>query len=588
MNSTPFHDLKSSLKRVADRMLPSLYYILWWLAALLIFLWFDILWCIDSDFSVFTRYRSLYFILPAAATLFTLPAILTRRWAWQFAVLAALSALLEANIIYFRTYYTHIPLSSYSLATNLNGFEGSVIEGMRAADFGFIIILAGACIIQIFCIRHPKKYNPLAYILLLSALVAINYSLFASRGGFRGRMEQLSGDVTALSVQPPVYTIFLPLLYEAMTAGAEPTQEKIEEARTWFEQHDAITARHTPADSAPRRNLVLILCESLESWPIGLSVEGREVTPFMNSLIADTANVYYNKYVLTQARAGRSIDGQLLYISGRYPLRNGVFAKDHAREKYYSLPKAMKETGAKTYIVSCDMPSTWNQAAFASAVGIDSLLLNSNWTMPEDEDWHDGIDILDHRLLERCVDRMKAGKLWPEDEKTFMLVVTHSGHNPFTLPPGLSPLLLKESYPEWLKNYIEVTAYVDAALEKFVNYIMSRPDAENTVVAITGDHEGLGTHRREIDPCGPYKYVDSGNHTPLILINSPYIGHGECEITQVDIYSALLDAIGLYNTYEWRGMGRSPFDPAYSGTSRAEADSALTVGDLWFQIPSLR
>lgn len=569
-------------------LVPPVSYMIWWSAALLIFLWFDLLWCMDSDFAPFLRYRSLYFILPAAATVFTLPSVLTRRWGWQCGVLVGLAGLLEANIIYFRTYYTHIPLTSYGLVSNLAGFGGSVVEGMRLADIGFALIIAGACLCQCRLVRRSCRYNPIAYAIVLAALTGVNYIFFAARGGFRCRMAELSADVTAMTVQPPVYTIFLPLLYEAMTKDAAPSPEELAQARAWFEDHDAATALYCPSDSVAKRNLVLILCESLESWPIGLEIEGREVTPFLNSLVEDSSRVYYNKDVLTQARAGRSIDGQLLYVAGRYPMRSGVFVKDHARADYYSLPKAMKDHGASTYLVSCDLPSTWNQAVFATSLGIDTLLMHDDWYEDEDMDWHDGVDILDHRLLGRCAERMRQGEVWPEGENAFLLVVTHSGHNPFTLPPGLSPLALQGDYPRWLRDYLEVTAYVDAALADFVTYIMSRPDADDTVIAIVGDHEGLGAHRREIDADGPYAYVDSDNHTPLILINSAYAGHGGFEINQVDVYSALLDAMGLYKSYQWRGMGRSPFDSSYDGTTKAEASAALAAGTLWFDCPDLR
>ena len=101
------------------------------------------------------------------------------------------------------------------------------------------------------------------------------------------------------------------------------------------------------------------------------------------------------------------------------------------------------------------------------------------------------------------------------------------------------------------------------------------------------DHEGLGTHRREVAADGRYAFVSQENHTPLILINSPYAGLGEFEITQADVYSALLDAAGLYNAYPWRGMGRSPFDTTYTGTSPSEATRAQTVGNLLFTQPAL-
>lgn len=579
---------KHKVLSIIYKLIPPASYVIWWFAALLIFLWFDVLWCRDSDFSPFLRYRSLYFILPAAATLFTLPSALSRRRAWQFILLIVLAILLEANIIYFRTYYTHIPLTSYALVSNLNGFENSVLEGLRPADIGFVVILTSACLCQHLLVRSSSRYNPLAYSIVLAFLIGVNYIFFAARGGFRTRMANLSTDVTAMTVQPPVYTIFLPLLYEAMTNGAKPSPESIAQAVAWFENHDASTSLYCPSDSMTKSNLVLILCESLESWPIGLEIEGREVTPFLNSLVGDTSHVYYNSKVLTQARAGRSIDGQLLYVAGRYPLRNGVFVKDHARATYYSLPRAMKERGASTYLVNCDSPSTWNQAVFATSLGIDTLLMHDTWFMSEDMDWHDGVDILDHRLLGRCVDRMRQGKLWRQGENAFLLVVTHSGHNPFTLPDGLSPLKLQGDYPKWLCDYLEVTAYVDAVLADFVTYVMSRPDADNTVIAIVGDHEGLGAHRREIAADSRFDFVDQENHTPFILINSPYAGRGNYEINQVDVYSGLLDAIGLYHSYRWRGMGWSPFDPSYEGTDPAVASDALTAGDLWFDCPDIR
>lgn len=578
-------NFRATLKRFA----PTPTFIIWWMTALLIFLWFDILWCMDSDFRPFLRYRSLYFMLPCAATVFALPSVLSRKAAWQFFTLVALTVLLEANLIYFRTYYTAIPIGSYGLITNLKGFEASVLEGLRLPDAGFILILAAGLLCSRLAPKSTSLFNPVAYLALLIVLAGVNYAFFMSRGGFRQRMDELSQSVNDMTVLPPVYTIFLTMLHEVISEDTPPTEHEIENARQWMQQHNALTASYVASDSvsAPR-SLVLIMCESLESWPINIEIEGQSVTPCLNTLVADTSNVYYNNAVLSQARAGRSIDGQLLYTTGRYPMSKGVFTKNHALEDYYSLPKAIKELrGGKTYLISSDFPSTWNQAKFATAIGIDSLLLHDHWVRPEDNDWSGGVDILDHRLLERSRQEMEAGDLWPVGEQAFVLVVTHSGHNPFEIPAGLSPLHLEGDYPDWLRNYLTTTAYVDSALGDFVTYLRSRPDAEHTVIAIVGDHEGLGTHRREIAGDNRYAFVSQENHTPLILINSPYTGRGEFEITQADVYSALLDAVGLYTSYSWRGMGRSPFDPAYTGTSRAEAAQAQAVGNLLFRQPNL-
>ena len=46
------------------------------------------------------------------------------------------------------------------------------------------------------------------------------------------------------------------------------------------------------------KNLIVILVESLQSWPIGLSVSGTEVTPCLNKIIHEAGTLYFRKYYL--------------------------------------------------------------------------------------------------------------------------------------------------------------------------------------------------------------------------------------------------------------------------------------------------
>ena len=71
-------------------ILPSGYYTIWWVATLLTFLWFDISWCMFTSFRPFTDYMSIYVVLLAAATLFSMPAALSRRGWIQAALLIIL------------------------------------------------------------------------------------------------------------------------------------------------------------------------------------------------------------------------------------------------------------------------------------------------------------------------------------------------------------------------------------------------------------------------------------------------------------------------------------------------------------------
>ena len=96
-------------------------------------LYFDFLWALDSTFSGF-QFPIGYVTKLAMAILLTLPLLLLRS-RWYIGIVALLlDGWLVANLMYFRTYFTIIPASSYGLIGNLADFQDSVWESLRLAD----------------------------------------------------------------------------------------------------------------------------------------------------------------------------------------------------------------------------------------------------------------------------------------------------------------------------------------------------------------------------------------------------------------------------------------------------------------------
>lgn len=118
------------------------------------------------------------------------------------------------------------------------------------------------------------------------------------------------------------------------------TPEEIEFATRYVEEAEQ---RHpcTRLVEPHRRNLILILTESLCAWPVGLEVGGTEVTPYLNSLARDTTVLYFPK-VLPQVKDGRSSDAQLILNTGLLPLASGAASGTYGLNTYPSLPKALK------------------------------------------------------------------------------------------------------------------------------------------------------------------------------------------------------------------------------------------------------
>ena len=103
---------------------------------LLKILLFNAVWCSYTTFQPFSRII-LYETSTITALLLGLPYVLSRRRWVGITMMALTDMWLIANLMYFRTYYAHIPLSSYGLVGNLADFGGSVLDSFRWIDLAF-------------------------------------------------------------------------------------------------------------------------------------------------------------------------------------------------------------------------------------------------------------------------------------------------------------------------------------------------------------------------------------------------------------------------------------------------------------------
>ena len=79
-----------------------------------------------------------------------------------------------------------------------------------------------------------------------------------------------------------------------------------------------------------------------------------------------------------------------------------------------------------------------------------------------------------------------------------MQLVTYSGHAPFILPEHLKEVSFSSDIPEKMGDYITTARYTDRAIGKFVEYLKTLPQYKETLIVITGDHEGLAYYRTEL------------------------------------------------------------------------------------------
>ena len=525
----------------------------------LTFVAFDVIWCMDTTFASFSFFETYATKIIATLALAGVYALTRCRWA-QIVVMALLDVLLVANLMYFRTYYSAIPASSYLEAGNLADFKASVTDSLRWADIVMPLITIATAVMA-FRYKTTKR-QPLTAVLKWWAAPLAGFALLLTgvnlcKGGFHKSLRSVRQSAYLCSADAPIFSVFGCIWYD-ITDAAEPiTPEKQAEIERWL----ASQPKHQPADSVTekRSNLLIVFAESLESWVLEKKVDGKEITPCLNRLLKEKSTLYAPN-VLTQVKGGRSIDAQLMICSGLLPLMSGTYSSLYYDNTFYTLQKAMRGLKhSRSYLLTIDKVSTWNQGAVARSFGTDTIISYHDFKMTEAFGTHKRIG--DASFFQQCREKIERGEVWKPGESVYMQFVTYSGHAPFKLPDHLRTITFPASIPEKAADYMTTAHYTDKAIGDFVAYLKTLPQYKETIVVIVGDHEGLASYRQELVGNPACRGLVSDKQlTPFIVLNSPVGMRYDKFMGQIDIYPTLLNLMQL-DAYRWHGLGQSILDP---------------------------
>lgn len=296
-----------------------------------------------------------------------------------------------------------------------------------------------------------------------------------------------------------------------------------------------------------RKNLILILVESFQSWTVGMKHKGIEITPYMNRYVNTQGTIYFPK-VLSQVKDGRSSDARLIINTGFLPLNVGAVSSLCVDNEFPSLTKALKTKGYTSVSFICDGEDSWNQGAASIAYGFDKLYdkMQGNAAFKD----------ADEKLFEQGLLHLKDLK-----QPFYAQLVTYSSHMPYTEPTIVDSPLLKEDFKDnEVKNYLIAIQAVDKRIAWFIDGLKKKGLFENSIIVITGDHEQMTYNRYE----GREQLVAEDCFVPFIILNSPLLSmHTDEVIRQEDIYPSLLNMLGCCD-YSFKGVGESVFGDSIS------------------------
>lgn len=325
------------------------------------------------------------------------------------------------------------------------------------------------------------------------------------------------------------------------------------------------------------KNVIFIIVESLNAEVIGLSINGNEITPTLNSLIADSLTFSAVK-VIPQIKLGNSGDGQLLYNTGLFPLDNVIVSNRVGTSvSYPSLPGSLDRRISRAIVP--DDGVYWSQKQLLRAFGFDSVYTEEAYKGQIGKYGFDGA------IFRFALTEIKRFQM------PFTLeIITGSMHMPFGESSTIKYRELFDSadYSGNARNYYAATRYFDTELARFIDSLKEQGIWENTVLVIASDHDqsiGIGNQDN---------IKEHSNPIVFIVANSGYGGKVDHIVGQVDVFPTVLQLCGHDPAITYTGVGRSMLDGcagAYDmwtrevvGTSDPEQIEALKNA---FEISSL-
>lgn len=290
------------------------------------------------------------------------------------------------------------------------------------------------------------------------------------------------------------------------------------------------------------KNVIFILIESQMSFVIDMFVDGKEVTPCLNALKADST-VYYNGNVRPNITLGESADGQYIYMTGLLPLRSMITVSKACKRRLPGLPRQFKKKGISySRMILPTSSSLWRQDDMCQQYGFDRLYASNDYPGEHLQ------TLTDEQVFELAslIDKKESNAPF------FSIVLTASMHQPYDKIIDSTFVIKDTSISEELKCYLNSCHYTDHSIENYLLSLKHNGLYDNSLIIIAADH-----HVHSTDFGGGIS-----NNIPFFIINGNLprdIYKGMCN--QLDLYTTIINIMNIPNA--WPGLGRSLLNNNY-------------------------
>ncbi|MCA0989877.1 LTA synthase family protein [Pseudalkalibacillus hwajinpoensis] len=460
----------------------------------------------------------------------------------MLAVYFVLSALLYCNILYYRFYIDFVTVPVLFQFGNVGGLGQSTVELLNLYD-PFIVFDS----IVLFWLLKRKGLNKLALskklkkrtaissvaVLLCTATLAlIMHPLLFEKSYDRELFVKSLGAYTY-----HVYDIGYNSFTSINSAFADDTE--LSEIEKYVKDKEVEPSSYEGI--ANGKNLILISLESTQAFMLNESVDGKEATPFLNTLKEDSfffPNFYH------QTAQGKTSDAEFMIDSSLYPLSGGSVFVRKPQNEFLSLPEALNNEGYTTTSFHGNDREFWNRSEMYETLGYDRFYSKKDFDVSDENSINYGLK--DIPFFKQSIPYLK------ELEQPYSAkFLTLTNHFPYLLEEEDTLITLPETEEEVVNRYFATVRYEDESIKTFFEEMKAAGLYEDSIFVLYGDHYGLSeTYDTALGEylgkeIGPVEHVDL-QKVPLII----HIPGEDGEVIdtvggQIDLKPTILELLGV-------------------------------------------
>ncbi len=387
--------------------------------------------------------------------------------------------------MFYDFYSDFVTLPVLGQTSNFGQLGGSIIEILNYkiilafADiiFFFILLKKKALVFQTGRVTHSAR---LLYFLLTIGVFFANLHLAEKE---RPELLTRSFDRVMLVKNLGLYThqvYDLTLQVKAGSQKALADSSKLQETENYVKANES-QPNPNMFGVAKGKNVIVVTLESLQTFLIGATVNGQEVTPFLNEFINES---YYFDNFFHQTGQGKTSDSEFLIDTSLYPLNRGAVFFTHGNNDYTATPEILRQQGYFTSVFHANNATFWNRNIMYSALGYDRYYNELDYKITPETNLNWGLKDIEY--FDQSVDILKT-----VDQPFYARFLTLTNHYPFTYDEDTKFIEPYNSGNGVFDRYIVTARYLDESIKKFIERLKAEGMYDDSIIVLYGDHYGI-------------------------------------------------------------------------------------------------